>query len=483
MPWSSSSTGNPDRKDLFMHALDAFFEPRSVAVIGASATPGKAGHEVLANIKANGFSGKVYPVNPRGGEIYGWAVAKSIAELPDGIDLAVIVLPADTTPKALRECASKGIRAAVLPAGGFAEIGAEGLALQAELDAVTAETKIRVLGPNTSGHTSTPVGFTSAFFPLGKIPRGRISYIAQTGNFATHTMRYIMSAESYGVARVIGLGNKVDLEESEALEYLGDDPETDAIMMYLESFKNPARFFDVARRVTRKKPVIMLKGGVSEAGGSAAVAHTAALAADNRIVKGALRQAGIVQIERYNQLIQVAKALSMVRPPRGNRVGFVAPSGAFLVTMTDLCIRHGLVVPAVEEATRAHLQEISPSYIRMRNPVDIWGSALLHGFGYAYQQGIEALLKDPNLDAVVAILMLAGSNLPSLDFIPELAARYPEKPLLLSFSGDLQNFHTTKASLEAKGVPCFPLMEEPFEVLDVLWRYRQVQQRPHTEAD
>jgi acetyltransferase len=463
-----------------MNGLDAFFAPRSVAVIGASATPGKAGNQVLVNIKANGYAGQVHPVNPRGGEIYGWPVAKTIADLPDGIDLAVIVLPADTTAQALRDCAGKGVRAAVLAAGGFAEVGDEGLALQTEIESVIRDTGIRILGPNTSGHTSTPVGFTSGFFPLGKLPRGRISYIAQTGNFATHTMRYIMSTEPFGVARVIGLGNKIDLDEGEALDYLGADDETDAIMMYLESFKNPARFLEVARRVTRTKPVILLKGGVSEEGGQAAVAHTAALAADGRIVNGALRQAGIVQIDRYTQLIQVAKALSMVAPPLGNRVGFIGPSGAILVTMTDLCRRLGLAVPAVEEPTRARLQEISPSYLRMRNPVDIWGSALMHGFGYAYEQALEVLLKDPNVDSVVVILMLVAdaAGRPSLDFIADLAARYPHKPVMVSFSGEVDQFQATRGPLEARGIPCFALMEEPFEVLEVLWRYRQMKERP-----
>ena len=270
---TSGKTNSGKEGTAHMHALDAFFAPRSVAIIGASATPGKAGYQVLVNIQANGFAGKVYPVNPRGGEILGWPVLKSIAELPDGIDQAVIVLPAETTPQALRECVDKGIRAAVLAAGGFAENGEEGLKLQAEIEEIRAKSNIRLLGPNTAGHTSTPAGYTSGFFPLGKMPRGRISYLTQTGNFCTHTMRYIMSAEGFGVARVIGIGNKADLEESEALDYLGEDPETDAIMMYLESFKAPRKFLEAARRVVPKKPIVLLKGGVSDQGRSAAVAH------------------------------------------------------------------------------------------------------------------------------------------------------------------------------------------------------------------
>ena len=462
------------------HPLDPFFAPRSVAVIGASATPHKAGNEALVNIKANGFEGAVYPVNPRGGEILGWKVYPSIDALPEGIDQAVIILPAGATPQAVRDCAAKGIKAAVLAAGGFAEVDEDGRSLQVELEAAIEETGIRVIGPNTSGHTSTPAKFTSGFFPLGKIPRGNISYIAQTGNFATHTMRYIMSAENFGVARVIGLGNKVDLEESEALDYLGDDPETRAIVLYLESFKNPRRFLDVASKVSRRKPVIMLKGGVSAEGADAAVAHTAALAADNRIMDGALKQAGIVQIRRYSHLFQAAKALAAMPLPKGNRVSFLAPSGALLVTMTDLCCRQlGLAVPTVDEPTRARLQEISPPFMRMRNPVDIWASALQHGIEYAYREGMEAVLKDPNVDAVVPVLMLADeTGVPPLDFIVDLAERYPEKPIYVTFSGQLKHFVAAKADLEPRGIPCFQLMEEPFEVLDILWRCRQAMERP-----
>jgi len=206
------------------HALTTFFEPRQIAVIGASASEGKSGYVVVANILANGYEGKIYPVNPRGGEILGLPVTRSISELPEGIDVAVIILPAEQTVQALRECASRGIRNAVLLAGGFAEVDEGRAKLQEELVEVLRTTGIRTLGPNTSGHTSTPFKFTSSLFPLGKIRRGKVSFIAQTGNFATHTMKYILTGEHFGPARVIGLGNKIDVEESEALGIPGTGP-------------------------------------------------------------------------------------------------------------------------------------------------------------------------------------------------------------------------------------------------------------------
>jgi acetyltransferase len=460
-------------------SLVPFFEPRSVAIVGASATPGKAGYEAIRNVLANGYAGTIHPVNPKGGEILGLPVTPAISALPEGVDLAVIILPAEATPKALRDCAAKGIRHAALMAGGFAEVDESGARIQQELSEIIRETGIRVLGPNISGHTSTPHAYTSAFFPLGKIRRGTVSVIAQTGNFATHTMKYILSGEHFGVCRVIGLGNKVDIDETEALEYLAADPETSAILIYLESFKRPRRFLEVAREVTRRKPVVMLKSGSTEAGKQAAVAHTAALAAEDRLVDGMLRQAGIVRVGEYTHLILAAKGLSMLPLPRGNRVSFLAPSGAMLVAYTDLCVRLGLEVPAVSPATVQRLQEISPAYIRMRNPVDIWAAATVKGVEFAYREGMEAVLRDPNIDAVVPVLMLAKDiGVPRLDFILELATKYPEKPVLVSFSSEKDCMEECKAFLEPRGVPTFSEIEQPFEVLSILVRCHRAMHRP-----
>ena len=456
-----------------------FFEPRSVAVIGASATPHKPGNDVIRNILANGYAGRVHPVNPRGGEILGLPVCSSVAELPDGVDLAIIILPAGSTPAALRECAGKGIRHAVLSAGGFAEVDESGARIQQEIADIIGETGIRVLGPNTSGHTSTPHRFTSTFFPLGRIRPGKVSYIAQTGNFATHTMKHILTAEHFGVARVIGLGNKIDIDESEALEYLADDPETTAVIMYIESIKRPRRFLEVAREATRHKPVVVLKSGSTEAGKRAAVAHTAAMAAEDRLVDGLLRQAGTVRIWNYTHLILAGKAFSMAPLPQGNRVGILAPSGAMLVSLADLCTRIGLEVPDFEPETVQRLREISPPFIRMRNPVDIWAAASVNGVEFGYREGMEAVLKDPNIDAAVAVLMLtADTGIPSFGFIPELAAKYPGKPVMIAFSGDRRYEEECRECIEPRGVSSFPEIEQPFEAISILSRCAEAANRP-----
>jgi len=478
------AAGAPDpRRDPDMSdnrpTLTPFFEPKSVAIIGASGVAGKAGHELLRNVLANGFPGRLHPVNPKGGEILGLPVSTSVAGLPDGVDLALVVLPAEATPGAVRECAAKGIRHVVLMAGGFAEVDEAGAQIQQELADIVRETRIRLMGPNISGHTSTPAAFTSAFFPLGKIRRGPVSVIAQTGNFATHTMKYILSGEHYGVCRVIGLGNKVDIDETDALAYLAEDSETTAILLYLESFKRPARFLEVARSVTRRKPVVILKSGATEAGRQAAVAHTAALAAEDRVVDGMLRQAGIVRVPDYTHLLLAMKALSMVPLPAGNRLSFLAPSGALLVVLSDLCVRLGLEVPPLLPENVQRLQEISPPYIRMRNPVDIWAAATVKGVEFGYREGMEAVLRDPNVDAVIPVLMLTKEiGVPSFDFLLALRAKYPRKPILTTFSGDKDCMEQCKASLEPRGMPTFFEIEYPFIALSILIRCARAMTRP-----
>lgn len=450
-----------------------FFHPRSVAVVGASGAAGKPGNVVIKNILANGFAGEVHLVNPRGGEIEGLPVHPAIEALPEGLDQAIVTLPAAQTPATVRALGARGIRAIVLAASGFAEVDQMGEALQAELTRAIRDSGARVIGPNTTGHVSVPGAFTSSFFPLGRVPRGSVSYIAQTGNFCGISLRHIMSAEHFGIARSVGLGNKVDLDESDLLEYLGGDPETRSIFLYLESLKDPRRFLGVARRVSRDKPVVLLKGGASEAGAAAAVAHTGALASDARVVDGALAQAGVTRVHRYSQLFHVAKALDAMPLPAGDRVAFLSPSGAFTVCLTDLCRALGLRVPALEEVTRARLQALAPSFIRMRNPVDIFGSVGLHGYERAYGEALDAVLADRNVDAVVVIMMLTTeTGVPDLDFLVDLARAHPGKPVYVTFMGAHEHDVAAKAHLEPRGVPCYMQVEEPFEVLAVLARCR-----------
>lgn len=452
----------------------ALFEPESVAIIGASASPGKPGHEIIRNIQANKYQGRVHLVNPKGGEILGLPVSKSIDELPHGIDQAVIIVSAAATTDAVRQLAAKGVGTFVLAAGGYSEVDEHGEELQRELAQTIKDLGVRAIGPNTSGHISMPHHYTSSFFPLGWIRPGNISYIAQTGNFATHTQRYITSGEHYGVARVVGLGNKIDMDEAEVLQYLADDDATRAIFMYLESFKRPREFMKAARAAAGKKPLFLLKGGTSKEGSQAAIAHTAALASDDRVVSAAMKQCGITQLYDYSHLFNVAKAISTMPLPKGNRISFMAPSGAMLVVLTDLCRqRLDLAVPDLLEVNRARLQAIGPDWLRMRNPVDIWGPAMVHGIEKAHREAIEAVMDDPNIDACIVVLVVVDEfGRTPLEFLVEMREKYPDKPLYVSFSGIKERMEEAKAFLEPRGVPTYPYIEQPFEVLSILNRAR-----------
>jgi acetate---CoA ligase (ADP-forming) len=458
--------------------LNYFFEPRSVAVIGASGTPGKAGNEILVNMLANGYAGRIFPVNPAEEEILGFKAYRSVKDIPESVDLAVFIIPAEKTLAAIRDCAEKKIPAAVIASGGYAEVDQRGENLQNEILKVAKSAGMRIIGPNTSGLTSTPASLTTTFFPIGKIRRGPISYIAQTGNFATHTMKWIMTAENYGVARVAGLGNKIDVEDAEVLGYLGNDPETKAVLMYVEGFRNPRRFFESARQVAAKKPVIMLKGGRTQAGAARAYSHTASMSGNDLIFDAACKQAGVVRVKRYFDLIHAAKAIAFQALPPGRRMAALAPSGALGVVLADACESLGLKIADLSEASRKKLREISASWVNISNPVDM--SAITPGTGIAAgnKMVLETLLKDEGVDAIVPILLASPKLSPeSYSYLPELSAQYPHKPIYVTFTGDQNACEQVRSYLEEHSIPVFIPLEETLEALLITCRCGETMQR------
>jgi len=477
-PLSSMRGRRMEEEQTMSDVLKFFFEPRSVAVIGASKVRGKAGNEILVNMLANGYGGKIFPINPKEEEIMGFKSYPSVREIPEAVDLAVFIVPAEKTLEPLRECAEKRIPAVVISSGGYAEVDHRGARLQEEILAVARAAGMRIIGPNTSGLTSTPVSLTTTFFPVGKIRRGPISYIAQTGNFATHTMQWINTGENFGVARVAGLGNKIDVEDSEVLDYLGGDPETKAVLMYVEGFRQARRFFGVAREVTKKKPVVILKGGRTKAGAERAFTHTASMAGNDAILDSAFRQAGIVRVKRYFDLINVAKGIAFQPLPHGRRISSLAPSGALGVVVADGCESTNLKMARHSEATLKKLREISASWVAISNPVDMSPITPVLGPVRAYYEVTDLLLQDENVDVVVAIL-LASPKIPveEYSFLPELSSKYPHKPIYVSFTGDKQVYEKAKAFLEPLSIPVFVPLEDIFETLEILCRCREALNR------
>jgi len=457
--------------------LKAFFHPESVAVVGASKTPGKAGHTVIANMLRMRYEGRIYPINPNADQVLGFKAYRTLKEIPGKVELAVIVVPAQVVVDVMRDCAEKGIRAAVIGSGGFSEVNERGAKLQNEIVKISGEAGIKVVGPNTSGIISTPGNFTTTFFPQEKVRRGYASYVAQTGNFATHTMRWITTAEYFGVSRVIGLGNKCDVDDADAIEYLADDPETKVIAMYIEGLKNARKFLEVARKVTKRKPIIALKSGRTAAGAQAAMSHTASLAGNDVVVDAALRQAGVIRATKYMDLVNFTKAFCLQPLPKGNRVALVMPSGAMGVITADACESLGLKVAKLSKSTLQRLTDISPRWIRMSNPVDIWAAAQIQGVEKAYKLGMEALLEDQNVDAVIATLMLVeGYSTMDLKFIPEIN-KYIDKPILITVTGDKQLYEVAKRELETRGVPVYLPLEPACEALAAMANYTRYRSR------
>lgn len=432
----------------------------------------------MSNLLANDYDGRIYPVNPKATEVMGHKAYASVKDLPEAPEAAVLVVPAPAAVDALEECVEMGTKSAIIESGGFSEVDQEGAELEKRIVELTRSSGIRILGPNTSGLISTPGRFVVTFFPLGKVRKGPVSYVAQTGNFATHTMKWILSAEYYGISRVIGLGNKCDINEAEAIKFLGNDPETKVICVYLEGFSDGRQFIEAARAACKKKPVIALKGGVTAGGSKAVLTHTASLATEAEILDGVFKQAGVARIRRYTGLIDVAKAMAFQPLPRGNRVAILAPSGAMGVLAADACEQLGLEVAPLSEGTLRKLQGITPSWLKVSNPIDIWAAAQTQGVERGYQMGMGAALADENVDAVISILYLTRDGRPTdLEFIPQLQRGAPTKPLLIAVSGDRESFNEAKSFLESRGIPVYLPVDDACEALATMYRSAQFMRR------
>ncbi|RPJ63590.1 MAG: hypothetical protein EHM12_01915 [Dehalococcoidia bacterium] len=459
-----------------------FFEPESIMVIGASETLGKAGNMIIYNILSNGYEGRIFPVNHTADQIMGVKCYPSVEDVPTVPDLTLVAVPSAASLDAISQCAAKGAKALVMVNAGFAEVSESGARLQDALLRAARDAKIRIMGPNTSGITSTPWKFMASIYPLGHVKRGRLSCIAQTGNFATITMKWILTGENFGVCRVAGLGNRIDVDESELIDYFGDDKETGAILLYLEEIKNGRKFIEAARRVSKIKPVVAMKSGRTSAGSRAAISHTASLAANDRIVDSAFRQAGVVRIDGYKNMVNIGKVLSMQPVPRGNRVAIMSPSGAMGVAAADACERSGLKVAQLSDRTYELLNKVFPSFLKAGNPIDMWGAPNFE----VYETCLRRVLEDDGVDIVISILHLIKGTargkgmlkVEDLGAIPELLKEFPDKMLIAEIAGEKDFYEEAKKYLEERSVPVFLPVEPGIEAAAYAYRCRQYMSRP-----
>jgi len=459
-------------------SVKVFFEPESVAVVGASNTPGKFGHFLLKNLIDMGFKGRIYPVNPNLKTALGIKAFPTVNSIPFEVDLSVIVVPAVHVPEIMRDCAKKHVKGVVICSSGFRELGNEGARREQEIAEIARESGMRVVGPNTTGILNTANNFTTTFIPTPKPKRGPVAFIAQTGLFAAATLYCIVSTQNFGLSKVAGLGNKSDVDDSDILDYLAEDEETKVIAIYMEGIDEGRRFLKTAERVSKIKPIIVLKAGKSEAGVKAASSHTGSLSMNERVFDAACKRAGIIRVENLEELIDVAKAFAYAAIPQGNRIAIISFTGAGGVMSADSCSRYGLSVVDLSESTLTRLQSNLPSWARAGNPIDAEPLFERVGAESSIRLALEVALEDDRVDCVSLVLV----SMPVFDFdigrlIPEFKSRYPEKPIVVHIIGLKESVDSHTRKLEELEVPVYPSIERSIAALSALYRYGQIQRR------
>lgn len=382
-------------------SLYPFFHPRSVAVIGASRDPDSIGHQVLANLIHSRYEGPVYPVNPNAEFVMSIPAYPTVTAIPGPVDLAVVVVPSKHVLSVVDQCAEKGVRALVVLSAGFAEIGERGRQLQEELVQKVRGAGMRMIGPNCLGllHTHEAVQLDCTFSPTRALP-GRVAMSSQSGALGLAILNFAKEL-GIGLSSFVSVGNKADVSGNDLLQWWEDDPKTDVILLYLESFGNPRRFARLARRISRKKPIIAVKSGRTEAGRRAAGSHTAALAASDTATEALFRQAGVIRTRTLEEMFDTAAILSHQPVPRGNRVAILTNAGGPGILCADACEAEGLVLPTLSERTKERLREFLPAAASVENPVDMVASASAEN----YRRSLQILLEDENVDSVIVIFI------------------------------------------------------------------------------
>jgi acetate---CoA ligase (ADP-forming) len=382
-------------------SLRPFFEPRTVAVLGASPRRGVIGGELFRNVLAGDFAGAAYPVNSRGEPVAGVRGYRTIEEIPDEVDVAVVALPAGAVLEAAEQALRKGVRALVVISAGFAEVGSEGEERQRQLLELVRAHGARLIGPNCLGIAVSGPRL-NATFAARLAPSGNIAFSSQSGALGLALLE-AAEARGLGLSAFVSIGNKADVSTNDLLEWWEDDDQTALVLLYVESFGNPRKFGRLARRVARRKPILALKSGTSAAGARAASSHTAALAGSEAAVDALFRQAGVIRAASLEELVDVAAFLSAQPEPLGRRAAIVTNAGGLGILCADACEAAGLELPALAPATTEALRALLPAEASLANPVDMLGSATAG----TYDAVLPAVLADPHVDAAVALFVPA----------------------------------------------------------------------------
>jgi len=461
--------------------MDLFFKPRSVAVLGASGTPGKLGYVIVKNIADSDFAGTVYPVNPRADDILGYKVCRSVTEIPGDVDLVVTALPTPKlTVEAMDQCARKGVKAVIIESAGFAEIGGEGKALQQQIVDIARQNGIRVIGPNCSGIVSRDI-VTSIYPMTKKVPRGNVVLIGQSGLLAAGMTSDMVENESLNINKVCSIGNKCDVNENDLLEYFGDDDSVEVISMYLETITNGRNLTRIAKKVAAQKPVVFLSGGRTEAGARAAMSHTGSIASNARIVEAAIRQTGMIMADDFTELKDFAKVFSTQPLPKGNRIAVITLAGSVGVVVSDLSTSFGLVLPKLTEETTEKLKDMFETPIG--NPVDLYFSVTKIGFTKTLETTFPDAFRDPNIDA--AVVILAGFEYTEEAVRKKIIQKIVHdvgKPVVICVIVGYNKYKNIIMDEMGKDLPVFPSLVSGVKALSKLCEYGMRKHKQSTQG-
>jgi acetyltransferase len=453
-----------------MQNLDSIFSPKSVAVIGASNSPGKVGHDIFVNILRGNYQGTLYPVNPKSSAIHSVKSYGSIAELPEAVDLAIVILPPKAALTAVNDCAQKGIKGVVIVSAGFREVGEQGRLIEDQITASCREAGIRLVGPNCLGVINPhPSVRLNASFSARMPACGPISFISQSGALCAAVLDFAADRD-FGFSKFISVGNKADVDELDLLLYLHEDPDTEVIMIYLEELKRSAEFIKTVTNITsgdRPTPVLVVKSGRTSAGARAAASHTGSLAGSEGVYNAFFEQSGIIRADSIEDLFDYAAAFSNKKIPRGNKVAIVTNAGGPGIVATDMTVSSGLELAQFKDETVDALVSHLPVTANFHNPVDVIGDAAQD----RYENALRAVIKDEGVDGALVILTPQSMTnaLGTAEAVVKIA-KGTTKPILCCFMGIIDVSEGVKY-LQTHGIPVYRFPEHAAQSFGALYRY------------
>ena len=449
-----------------MNPLKSFMEPTSIAILGASKKPESLSALAVKNLLKFGYDGKLYLVNPSGGELLGMKLYTDLLEIDDSVDLAMVYLPALVVVDAIEACIRKGIHSVIVVADGLDETVTE------RMLEVAKRGGVRIMGPNSMGVINVERKLSTSFAPMEQMAEGGFSIISQTGLFIGAALAWIATDQNVGISKSIDLANKCDIDEVDSLEYLLEDPSTRVIGLHMEEVTDGRRFIEVARRTSLVKPILAIKPGKTEVGAKAIASHTGSLAGKDESYAAAFAQTGIIRIYDIEELADLAKAFIHLPPLKGGNIGVVTYSGGWGALAADLCPEFGLSMAQLSDTTIQKIQEIAPDWRKMTNPIDIWPPTKVDT-PETYRTAIRAVADDKATDAVLVLAPAIDSPVfDNLDVVKEEVARYRDKPIVTWAVGNTPGMKRAY-SLMKENCLIFPTVRRALRVLSALYQYKR----------